>query len=94
MLAPDAVLMSDGDGIKQAATHPVVGDDKVGRFLLGDVARTRISGVRTTMEPVLVNGHPALLVRLGGKIDGTMSIRVEDDRIAGLCYMRNSEKVD
>ncbi|MEU6512230.1 RNA polymerase sigma-70 factor [Streptomyces sp. NPDC046942] len=93
VLAPDVVLLSDGGGIEQAATHPVVGDDKVGRFLLGGIAKTAVSGVAITMEPVLVNGHPALLMRLDGQIDGTMSIRVEDRRITGLYYVRNPEKL-
>ena len=93
VLAPDAVLLSDGGGIKQAATHPVVGGDRVGRFLLGGIAKTGVSGVAITMEPVLVNGHPALLMRLDGEIDGTMSICLEDDRITGLYYVRNPDKL-
>lgn len=93
VLAPDAVLVSDGGGIKQAATHPVVGGDRVGRFLLGGIAKTGASGVAITMEPVLVNGHPALLMHLDGGIDGTMSISVEDDHITRLYYVRNPDKL-
>jgi RNA polymerase sigma-70 factor (ECF subfamily) len=93
VLAPDAVLLSDGGGIKQAATHPVVGSARVGRFLLGGIAKTGASGVAITMEPVLVNGHRALLMCLDGEIDSTMSICVEDDRITGLYYVRNPDKL-
>jgi RNA polymerase sigma-70 factor (ECF subfamily) len=93
VLAPDAVLLSDGGGVKQAATHPIAGAEKVGRFLLGGIAKTGVSRVAITMEPVLVNGRPALLMRLDGQIDGTLSIRVEDDRITGLYYVRNPEKL-
>nr|WP_198541521.1 hypothetical protein [Parafrankia soli] len=41
----------------------------------------------------MVNGNPALLVRLDGEIDGVMAIRVEDARITGLYYVRNPEKL-
>jgi RNA polymerase sigma-70 factor (ECF subfamily) len=93
VLAPDVVLLSDGGGIKQAAAHPVVGGEKVGRLLVGGIMKVAASGVSITTEPVLVNGHPALLMRLDGEIDGTMSIRVEGERIACLYYVRNPEKL-
>ena len=46
-----------------------------------------------TGEPTMVNGNPALLVRLDGEIDGVMAIRVEDAGITGLYYVRNPEKL-
>ena len=93
VLAPDVVLLSDGGGIKQAAAHPVVGDDKVSRLLIGGITKVAASGVSITAEPVHVNGHPALLMRLDGQIDGTLSVRVEDGRVAGVYYVRNPEKL-
>jgi RNA polymerase sigma-70 factor (ECF subfamily) len=52
----------------------------------------KVEGTLTT-EPTVINGNPALLVRLGGEIDGIMAIRVEDARITGLYYVRNPEKL-
>ncbi|MFD0856659.1 RNA polymerase subunit sigma-24, partial [Actinomadura adrarensis] len=46
-----------------------------------------------TGHPALVNGNPALVIRLDGEIDGVMAIRVEDARIAGIYYVRNPEKL-
>ncbi|WP_406865523.1 RNA polymerase sigma-70 factor [Streptomyces solicamelliae] len=90
VLAPEVVLMSDGGGVKQAAVRPVKGSDKVARFILGGAAKW---GVEITVEPTVVNGNPALLLHVDGELDGVMGIRFEDDRISGLYYVRNPEKL-
>ncbi|MFE9747231.1 RNA polymerase sigma-70 factor [Saccharothrix saharensis] len=90
VLAPDVVLMSDGGGVRQAALRPVTGADRVARMALGGLGK--VVGT-LTCEPVAVNGHPALVVRLNGELDGIMAIRVEDARITGLYYVRNPAKL-
>ncbi|MEU2549605.1 RNA polymerase sigma-70 factor [Streptomyces roseolus] len=90
VLAPEVVLMSDGGGFKHAALRPVTGAERVVRMFAGGIGR--FEGTFTT-EPALVNGHPALLVRMGGEIDGVMAISVEDGLITGLYYVRNPEKL-
>lgn len=90
VLAPDVVLMSDGGGIKQAAPRPIIGADKVARFIVGGTGKVDAT---ITIDPTLVNGNPALVLRLDGEIDGVMAIRVEDARITGLYYVRNPEKL-
>ncbi|WP_314222232.1 RNA polymerase sigma-70 factor [Streptomyces zaehneri] len=90
VLAPEVVLLSDGGGVKQAARRPVVGADKVARFVIGGAGRVDAT---ITGELALVNGHPALLVRLDGEYDGVMAVRVEDARITGIYYIRNPEKL-
>ncbi|MEH6374931.1 RNA polymerase sigma-70 factor [Streptomyces sp. KLMMK] len=90
VLAPEVVLVSDGGGVKRAALHPVIGADKVTRFYLGRSAK---AGFTIACEPTVVNGNPALLVRLDGELDGMMAVRVEDARITGLYYVRNPEKL-
>jgi RNA polymerase sigma-70 factor (TIGR02957 family) len=90
VLAPDVVLVSDGGGLKRAALHPVVGAQKVVRFYLGGVSKAEAT---VTTHPTLVNGSPALVVRLDGRLDGVMALRVEDARITGLYYVRNPEKL-
>ncbi|WND39735.1 RNA polymerase sigma-70 factor [Streptomyces sp. BB1-1-1] len=90
ILAPGVVLMSDGGGIKHAALRPVTGAERVARMFAGGVGK--FEGTFST-EPTLVNGNPALLVRLDGEIDGVMAIGVEDGRITGLYYVRNPEKL-
>ncbi|MGI5473252.1 RNA polymerase sigma-70 factor [Streptomyces sp. CA-132043] len=90
VLAPDVVLMSDGGGIKHAALRPVTGAERVARMFAGGIGKFEDT---LTAEPTVVNGNPALLVRLDGEIDGVMAIRVQDARITGLYYVRNPEKL-
>ena len=90
VLAPDVVLVSDGGGVKQAALRPVIGAEKVVRMFVGGLGK---AGGTLTADPTVVNGNPALLLRLDGEIDGVMAIRVEDARITGLYYVRNPEKL-
>ncbi|MET9957382.1 sigma factor-like helix-turn-helix DNA-binding protein, partial [Streptomyces sp. NPDC006339] len=90
VLAPDVVLMSDGGGVKHAALRPVTGAERVARMFAGGIGRLPAP---PTTEPALVNGSPALLVRLDGEIDGVMTIGVQDGRVTGLYYVRNPEKL-
>ncbi|KUL42083.1 RNA polymerase sigma-70 factor [Streptomyces regalis] len=90
VLAPEVVLVSDGGGVKQAAPRPVVGADKVARFIVGGTGKLEAT---LTTGLTVVNGNPALVLRLDGEIDGVMAIRVEDARITGLYYVRNPEKL-
>ncbi|KUJ66241.1 RNA polymerase subunit sigma-24 [Streptomyces albus subsp. albus] len=90
VLAPEVVLMSDGGGIKQAALRPITGAGKVARYIIGGIGRWQHT---VTTEPTVVNGNPALVVCLNGEVDGIMAARVEDDRITGLYYVRNPEKL-
>jgi RNA polymerase sigma-70 factor (TIGR02957 family) len=90
VLAPEVVLVADGGGVKQAALRPIIGADKVVRFMVGGLGKNELP---VTVAAAVVNGSPALVVRLDGEIDGVMAIRVEDARITGLYYVRNPEKL-
>ncbi|TLQ42939.1 RNA polymerase sigma-70 factor [Streptomyces marianii] len=90
VLAPQVVLISDGGGIKHAALRPVTGAERVARMFAGGISK--VEGA-ITAEPTVVNGNPALLVRLDGEIDGVMAVGTEDGRITGLYYVRNPEKL-
>jgi RNA polymerase sigma-70 factor (TIGR02957 family) len=90
VLAPEVVLMGDGGGVKQATLRPIIGAEKVVRYFFGGFGKPEGT---LTVDPAMVNGNPALVVRLDGEIDGVMAIRVEDARITGLYYVRNPEKL-
>lgn len=90
VLAPEVVLVSDGGGVKQAALRPISGAAKVIRFIVGGTGKAEGT---LTGDPTVVNGNPALVLRLDGEVDGIMAIRVEDARITGLYYVRNPEKL-
>jgi RNA polymerase sigma-70 factor (ECF subfamily) len=85
VLAPDVVLVTDGGGVVPAALVPVVGADRVAG-VLGRLAAA-------SLEPVLVNGYPALVVRRDGAIDSVVTVRVAAGRISGVYAVRNPEKL-
>jgi RNA polymerase sigma-70 factor (ECF subfamily) len=90
ILAPDVVAIGDGGGLKQAMPRPIVGADKVSRLLPAGLS---LIGAEGSVEPVRVNGSPALLVRLGGEIDGIVTVRIDDGLVSGIYYVRNPEKL-
>jgi RNA polymerase sigma-70 factor (ECF subfamily) len=90
VLAPDAVFIADGGGIRQAALRPIVGAGKISQFMLGGISR---SGVTLDALPAVVNGNPALIIRIDGELDGVVAVSIEDSRINGLYYVRNPEKL-
>ena len=90
VLAPGVVLVADGGGLRRAALRPVVGVDKVVRYLSGTLAKNDLP---VTAVPVVVNGSPALLVHVGGEVDGVIAVRVEEGRVSGLYYVRNPDKL-
>jgi RNA polymerase sigma-70 factor (TIGR02957 family) len=86
ILAPDAVLLGDGGGVVQAALAPVVGAGLVAQ-VLGRIAAA------VALQPAQVNGYPALILRLNGKIDTVMAVRIDDGLITGLYAVRNPGKL-
>jgi RNA polymerase sigma-70 factor, ECF subfamily len=90
VLAPEVVLVGDGGGVKRAVLRPIIGAEKVVRYFLGGFGKPEGT---LTVDPAMVDGNPALVVRLDGEIDGVLAIRVEDARITGLYYVRNPEKL-
>jgi RNA polymerase sigma-70 factor (TIGR02957 family) len=89
ILAPDVVFLGDGGGVVQAVLAPVVGADRVARLLA--VGLDRIAA--TSLQPAQVNGYPALILRLNGKIDTVIAVRIDDGLITGLYAVRNPEKL-
>jgi RNA polymerase sigma-70 factor (TIGR02957 family) len=90
VLAPDVVLVGDGGGIRPAVPRPVAGADRVARLLVGSLGRLP-APLSTRSAPV--NGHPALVLRLGGELDTVVAVRVEDGLITALYAVRNPEKL-
>ncbi|MFC9942525.1 RNA polymerase sigma-70 factor [Streptomyces pratensis] len=89
ILAPDAVLLGDGGGVKQAVPRPIVGADKVARLLIGGLGRV----TALSMRPAEVNAGPALIIRLDGEIDTVVAVRIDHGLITGLYAVRNPEKL-
>lgn len=88
VLSPDVVLVSDGGGLRKAALHPILGADKVARFLTGASVDIPI-----TLEIVNVNGAPGIHIRVDGQVETVLSVLLEDGLITGLYAVRNPEKL-
>ena len=90
ILAPDVVLLGDGGGVKQAVLRPIVGADKVARLLATGMGRITAA---VSLQPVQVNGYPALILRLNDEINTVIAVRIDDGLITGLYAVRNPEKL-
>ncbi|WP_063792596.1 RNA polymerase sigma-70 factor [Streptomyces atriruber] len=90
ILAPDVVALSDGGGVRHALLRPIVGADNVARLLAAGWWRR--AGART-LEPVQINGGPALLVRIDGEVDGVLAVHMENGYVTGAYHVRNPGKL-
>ncbi len=90
LLTDDAVLVSDGGGQVSAARRPVVGADRVARFVLGVAAK---AGPADVLEVAEVNGGPALLLRARGVVTHVTELVPDGDRLRGLCLVAAPVKV-
>jgi len=90
ILAPDVVALSDGGGVKRAILRPVVGADKVARLA---AAGAKMVGGELSLEPVELNGSPALIVRVNGEIDSIVAVRIDGGLVTAIYTVRNPEKL-
>ncbi len=91
VLAPDVVSVADGGGfVRGAARHPIVGADKISRYLLGGLAKL---GLPFQARPTWVNGHPAVRGEIDGALAGAISFEIEDGRITRIFSIANPYKL-
>ncbi|GAA2628598.1 RNA polymerase sigma-70 factor [Actinomadura fulvescens] len=90
ILAPDVVLLSDGGGLSHSVPRPITGAAKVMRLLAAGMPK--VSG-QASIEPVQVNGCPALILRLGSGHVTVIAVRIDDGLITGLYFVRNPAKL-
>jgi RNA polymerase sigma-70 factor (TIGR02957 family) len=91
-LAPDVVLISDGGGRTRAALRPIIGADKVARWLVA-IARQGASIPDLRMEVAEVNGWPAVVGWSGAEPFGSISLAVADGRIEQVLVVVNPDKL-
>ena len=87
VLAPDVVLVTDGGRFKKAALRPILGREKVLRFLDG------VAPESSEADVVMVNGAPALRLFIDGELDSIGSMLVEDGLVTGIYWVRNPAKL-
>ncbi|MEU8759347.1 RNA polymerase sigma-70 factor [Streptomyces sp. NPDC048659] len=90
LLAPDARLVGDSGGKSKAPLRIMETADKVGRFLVAiSLGAQEEFGFRFAE----VNGGPALLALVDGKVDSVFQIEIRDGRIACVYIQRNPDKL-
>ncbi|MFF3438120.1 RNA polymerase sigma-70 factor [Streptosporangium sp. NPDC002721] len=89
MLAEDVVAWADGGGKARAVRHPLVGREQVLRYLrlLAEYAQ------RIRLVPDVVNGEPALMVYLDGRLSGVTALEFDGDRVVTLRTIANPDKL-
>jgi RNA polymerase sigma-70 factor (ECF subfamily) len=91
MLAHDAVLYSDGGGKAAAALNPIYGADKVARFTAGVIRKFWSHGIDARAGEI--NGAPGYLLYEGKTLHSAITAEIEGDRITGIYFVRNPEKL-
>lgn len=91
LLAEDTVLVSDGGARAHAARRPVVGRERVSRFLLNLTRRFIDADMR--VEPALCNGEPGAVIYQGDARVAAASAHVVDDEVAAIYVVVNPDKL-
>jgi RNA polymerase sigma-70 factor (ECF subfamily) len=93
MLAEDAVAYTDGGGKVRAAPRPIVGREKVARFLTVTTRR----GARLTpftVRTATINGRPGrMIVGEDGAVLGVIEIDLAGDLIRAVHVVNNPDKL-
>ena len=90
VLAEDVVALSDGGGIVVAARKPVVGRDRVARFLLGVIEKfaSDLDNV-----PAAYNGGTAFVGSRGAETIAVWAVDIGPDGIRGFYNVMNPQKL-
>ena len=90
VLDPDVVLVSDGGGVVTSARKPVLGADRVARFLLGTLAKAQPGDM---VDRVAVNGAPGFAIYQQGELVTVVSVTVAAGRVTRLDLVRAPDKL-
>lgn len=89
LFASDVLSMSDGGGMVRAARNPVMGRDRVAKFIAG--VKWFWTGVKT--EEVEANGQPCMLVSRDGRVVVLVTIEASPDGINRIMWMMRPSKL-
>jgi RNA polymerase sigma-70 factor (ECF subfamily) len=92
VLSPEVTLLSDGGGKAVAATQPILGSDRVSRFLMGILNKWQ--GHKVELVPTELNAEPAFLLYVNGELISATTLEIEGDVIRAIYIMRNPEKLN
>ena len=91
VLAPDVVSVADGGGkVRGAARRPIVGAERLARYLIGGLAKV---GGGLVARATSVNGQPGIRMELDGQLVSVISLTVDGGRITEIYSIANPDKL-
>ncbi|MET0813090.1 MAG: RNA polymerase sigma-70 factor [Microbacterium sp.] len=91
VLAPEVVSVADGGGkVRGAARRPVIGADKLARYLIGGLAK--LPGTFVAI-PVWINGELAIRMEVDGALAGITTVTVEGGQVSHVYSIANPDKL-
>jgi RNA polymerase sigma-70 factor, ECF subfamily len=95
LLTKDVGMWSDGGGKASAARRPLIGRDQVLNLLIGLHRTAQTSDLLRDVSLRIedVNSEPALVVRVGQRLESLFVFSIEDDTISGIRVVRNPDKL-
>ena len=95
LLTSDVGMWSDGGGKATAARRPLIGRDEVRNFLVGLHRIGENTGLirdaSLTIEDI--NSEPALVLRVGARMESIFVLSIDNDAIAEIRVVRNPDKL-
>lgn len=88
LIAPEAMLYSDGGGKAFAARKPIAGPQKIAQFLLGLSATASPRAV-----PAIINGSAGVIFFENNRATTTFTVRAGPKGISTLYFVRNPDKL-
>lgn len=95
LLAKDVGMWSDGGGKALAARRPLLGRDQVLNFLIGLHRTAQTADLVRDMSLAIedVNSEPALVLRVGQRLESLFIFSIDDDAISAIRVVRNPDKL-
>jgi RNA polymerase sigma-70 factor (ECF subfamily) len=90
LLTDDVIAVSDGGGKAAAALRPLHGQAAVSAFVIGLAQR---NGSLFHNEMALLNGTPAILLKIGERIDTAVLLATTNGGVARVLFVRNPDKL-
>lgn len=89
LLDPEVTVSSDGGGVVRAARNAVHGADRVGRFVLGLLAKDP----SLTFDVELVEGRTGLVLRRAGEVAAVATFGLAGDAVKDIWIVLNPAKL-
>jgi RNA polymerase sigma-70 factor (TIGR02957 family) len=95
LLTTGVEMWSDGGGRASAARRPLIGRDQVLNFLIGLRRSAHATGVARDVSLQIedVNAEPALVLRVGPRLESVFVFSVDGEAISGIRVVRNPDKL-